>query len=61
MNTNMIRFRWSSKTFASLCLNESSLSIGRVIIYRKFSRNLDHSRNLGYNYFAKISMYSLDI
>ena len=30
MNTNMIGFRWFSKIFASLCLDESSLSIGRV-------------------------------
>ena len=30
MNTNMTGFRWFSKMFASLCLDESSLSIGRV-------------------------------
>ena len=30
MNTNMAGFRWYSKIFASLCLGESSHSIGRV-------------------------------
>ena len=30
MNTNMTGFRWFIKIFAFLCLDESSLSIGRV-------------------------------
>ena len=30
MNANMTEFRWFSKSFESLCLDESSLSIGRV-------------------------------
>ena len=30
MNTNMTGFGWYSKIYASLCLGESSLSIGRV-------------------------------
>ena len=30
MNTNMTGFRWFSKILASLCLDESSLSIGIV-------------------------------
>ena len=31
-NTNMTGFRWFSKIFAPLCLDKSSLSIGRVNI-----------------------------
>ena len=30
MNTNMTGFRWFPKMVASFCLDESSLSIGRV-------------------------------
>ena len=30
MNTNMTGFRWFSKIFAPLCLDKSSLSIGRI-------------------------------
>ena len=30
MNTNTIRFGWFLKIFASLCLDETNLSIGRV-------------------------------
>ena len=30
MNTNMTGFRWFSKILVSLCLDESSLSMGRV-------------------------------
>ena len=30
MNTNMTGFRWFIKIFVFLCLDESSLSIGRV-------------------------------
>ena len=37
MNTNMAGFRWFSKIFASLCLDESSLSIGSVVFLQTFA------------------------
>ena len=42
MNTNMTGFRWFSKIFASLCLDESSLSIGRVRIATRCIKSLLH-------------------
>ena len=40
MNTNMTEFRWFSKIVASLCLDDISLSIGRVK-----ALNWDHQYN----------------
>ena len=41
MNTNMTGFRHFSKIFASVCLGESSLSIGRVKLNIKISKETD--------------------